>query len=207
MTSVTDRPLRADAARNAERIVRAAREIYAEFGPDAPMDAVARRARVGERTLYRRFPTKGELARAVIDDSIAENLSPVIERARRNRNPLRGLTDLIEAAIALGAREHNVLTVARKEGSLTDVSTKLDETLADLTRRAQQAGLVRADLVADDLPRIIAMLNSVLTTMDPASDGWRRYVLLMLDAISTSTPRRLPSAVAIQYQPLGDWPM
>ncbi len=207
MTSVTDRPLRADAARNAERIVRAAREIYAEFGPDAPMDAIARRAGVGERTLYRRFPTKGELARAVIDDSIAENLSPVIERARRNRNPLRGLTDLIEAAIALGAREHNVLTVARKEGSLTDVSTKLDETLADLTRRAQQAGLVRADLVADDLPRIIAMLNSVLTTMDPASDGWRRYVLLMLDAISTSTPRRLPSAVAIQYQPLGDWPM
>ena len=207
MTSVADRPLRADAARNAERIVRAAREIYAEFGPDAPMDAIARRAGVGERTLYRRFPTKGELARAVIDDSIAENLSPVIERARRNRNPLRGLTDLIEAAIALGAREHNVLTVARKEGSLTDVSTKLDETLADLTRRAQQAGLVRADLVADDLPRIIAMLNSVLTTMDPASDGWRRYVLLMLDAISTSTPRRLPSAVAIQYQPLGDWPM
>ena len=207
MTAVTDRPLRADAARNAERILRAAREAYVELGPDAPMDVIARRAGVGERTLYRRFPTKGELARAVIDDSIAENLSPVIERARRNRNPLRGLTDLIEAAIALGAREHNVLTVARKEGSLTDVSTKLDETLADLTRRAQQAGLVRADLVAEDLPRIIAMLNSVLTTMDPASDGWRRYVLLMLDAISTSAPRRLPSAVAIQYQPLGDWPM
>jgi hypothetical protein len=43
--------------------------------------------------------------------------------------------------------------------------------------------------------------------MDPASDGWRRYILLMLDAISTPTPRRLPAAVAIQYQPLGDWPM
>jgi AcrR family transcriptional regulator len=151
------------------------------------MNAIARRAGVGERTLYRRFPTKGELARAVIDDSIAENLSPVIERARRNRNPLRGLTDLIEAAIALGAREHNVLTVARKEGSLTDVSTKLDETLADLTRRAQEAGLIRADLVADDLPRINAMLNSVLWTMDPRSDGWRRYVLLMLDAMSPHT--------------------
>lgn len=207
VTAVSDRPLRADAARNAERIVRAAREIYADLGPDAPMDAIARRAGVGERTLYRRFPTKGELARAVIDECIAEDLSPVIERARRSRNPLRGLADLIEAAIALGAREHNVLAVARKAGSLTDVSTQLDETLADLTRRAQQAGLVRADLVADDLPRIIAMLHSVLTTMDPASDGWRRYVLLMLDAISTSAPRRLPSAVAIQYQPLGDWPV
>ena len=207
MTAVEDRPLRADAARNAERILRAAREAYAELGPDAPMDAIARRAGVGERTLYRRFPTKGELARAVIDESIAENLSPAIERARRSRNPLRGLADLIEAAMALGAREHNVLVAARKAGSLTDVSTQLDEALAELTRRAQEAGLIRADLVADDLPRINAMLNSVLWTMDPASDGWRRYVLLMLDAMSTPTPRRLPRAVAIEYQPrLDDWP-
>ena len=160
---MADRPLRADAARNAERILRAAREIYAELGPDAPMDAIARRAGVGERTLYRRFPTKGELARAVIDQSIAENLSPVIERARRSRNPLRGLADLIEAAMALGAREHNVLAAARQAGSLTDVSIQLDEALAELTRRAQQAGLIRADLVADDLPRIVAMLNSVLS--------------------------------------------
>ena len=206
MTAVADRPLRADAARNADRIVRAAREAYAELGPDAPMDVIASRAGVGERTLYRRFPTKGELARAVIDRSIAENLSPVIERARRSRNPLRGLANLIEAGMALGAREHNVLAAARKAGSLTDVSTQLDEALAELTRRAQQAGLIRDDLVADDLPRINAMLNSVLWTMDPASDGWRRYVLLILDAMSTPAPRRLPRAVAIEYQPrLDDW--
>lgn len=203
-----DRPLRADAARNAERILRAAREIYAEIGPDAPMDAIARRAGVGERTLYRRFPTKGELARAVIDEVIAQELSPAIERARRSRNPLRGLTDLLEAAIALGAREHNVLAVARKEGSLTDVSTHLDETLADLTRRAQQAGLVRADMVADDLPRIIAMLNSVLWTMDLGSDGWRRYVALMLDAITADQRRPLPPAAALRYGAgSSDWPL
>jgi hypothetical protein len=45
--------------------------------------------------------------------------------------------------------------------------------LEDLTRRAQEAGLVRADLVPEDLPRVVAMLNGVLTTMDPVSDGWR----------------------------------
>jgi AcrR family transcriptional regulator len=208
VTAIADRPLRADAARNADRIVRAAREVYAELGPDAPMDAIARRAGVGERTLYRRFPTKGELARAVIDQSIAENLSPVIERARKRNNPLRGLADLIEAAMALGAREHNVLVVARKAGSLTDVSTQLDETLADLTRRAQDAGLVRPDVVADDLPRINAMLNSVLWTMDPSSDGWRRYVALILDALTTTKPRRLPPAVPLQFaESLDEWPM
>ena len=208
MTVVTDRPLRADAARNADRILRAARDVYAELGPDAPMDTIARRAGVGERTLYRRFPTKGELARAVIDQSIAETLSPVIERALRSRNPLRGLAKLIEAAIALGAREHNVLTAARQNGSLTDVSVQLDAALAELTRRAQEAGLVRADLVADDLPRMVAMLYSVLATMDPASDGWQRYVALMIDAISTSNPSRLPRAVPIQYaQTLEEWPI
>jgi AcrR family transcriptional regulator len=207
VTAVQDRPLRADAARNAERILRAAREVYGELGPDAPMDVIARRAGVGERTLYRRFPTKGELARAVIDQSIAETLAPVIERATSNRNPLRGLTDLIEAAIALGAREHNVLAAALKAGTLTDVSVQLDTALEDLTCRAQEAGLVRADVVAEDLPRIIAMLNGVLSTMDPSSDGWRRYVFLMIDAMSTPTPRTLPRAVAIQYQLRpDDWP-
>ncbi len=207
MTAVADRPLRADAARNAERILRAARDAYAELGPDAPMEDIARRAEVGERTLYRRFPTKGELARAVIDQSIAEHLSPVITRALRSRNPLRGLTDLIEAAIALGAREHNALAAALKAGTLTDVSAQLDAALEELTRRSQEAGLIRTDLVPEDLPRIVAMLNGVLSTMDPASDGWRRYVTLMLDALSTPTPRRLPRAVAIDYQPrLDDWP-
>lgn len=207
MTAVAHRPLRADAARNAERILSAARDIYAELGPDAPMDLIARRAGVGERTLYRRFPTKGELARAVIDASIAETLSPVIERALRNRNPLRGLTDLIEAAVGLGAREHNVLAAALKAGTLTDVSAQLDAALEDLTRRAQKAGMIRADLVAEDLPRIVAMLNGVLPTMDPSSDGWRRYVLLMIDAMSTPTPHKLPRAVGIEFQPrLEDWP-
>jgi AcrR family transcriptional regulator len=208
VTVVTDRPLRADAARNADRILRAAREVYAELGPDAPLEAIARRAGVGERTLYRRFPTKGELARAVIDQSIAETLSPVVHRALRSRNPLRGLAKLIEAAIALGAREHGALTAARRAGSLTGVSMELDAALAELTRRAQAAGLVRADLVADDLTRMIAMLYGVLATMDPASDGWRRYVALMVDAMATVNPSRLPRAAPIRYaEPLDEWPI
>src|SRR6202008_2729178 len=103
VTAVEDRPLRADAARNAERILRAAREGYGELGPDAPVEAVARRAGVGERTLYRRFPTKADLVRAALDQSVAEDLMPAIDAARPADDPLRGLTQLIEAAIALWA--------------------------------------------------------------------------------------------------------
>jgi AcrR family transcriptional regulator len=207
--SVADRPLRADAARNAERILRAAREVYAELGPEAPIEAIARRAGVGERTLYRRFPTKGDLVRAALDQSIAEDLSPVIEEARRAVDPLGGLTELIEAALSLGVREHNILAAARKTGSLTpDVSTDLYDALEDLLRRAQQEGLVRADLVPDDLPRIVAMLHSVLWTMDIDSDGWRRYVVLMLDAVTTGGQRRLPPSAPFRFNPnTGDWPL
>jgi AcrR family transcriptional regulator len=202
VTAVSDRPLRADAARNAERILRAARETYGELGPDAPIEAIARRAEVGERTLYRRFPTKGELIRAALDQSIAEDLMPAIEKARSADDPLRGLTRLIEAAISLGAREHNLLTAARKAGSLTpDISTSHYDTLDELTRRGQQAGVVRADLVADDLPRLIAMLYSVLFTMDSDSDGWRRYVALIIDAITVTDRRSLPRSTPLRYAP------
>ncbi|MDT5136905.1 MAG: hypothetical protein QOD58_1167 [Mycobacterium sp.] len=203
MTAVEDRPtLRADAARNVERILRAAREIYGEIGPDAPVEAVARRAGVGERTLYRRFPTKGELVRAALDQSIDEELTPAIEGARRTEDPLRGLTQLIEAAITLGARDQNLLIAARRAGSLTpDVSDTLNEALGELIRRGQQAGRIRADLVPDDLPRLVAMLYSVLSTMDSTSDGWRRYVALIIDAISNDERQPLPPAPVFYFAP------
>jgi AcrR family transcriptional regulator len=209
MTAVADRPLRADAARNVERILRAARDVYGELGPDAPVEAIARRAGVGERTLYRRFPTKADLVRAALDQSIAEDLTPAIEDAGRADDPLRGLARLIEAAIALGAREQNLLTAAHRAGSLTaDISDSLNVALGDLVRRGQQAGIVRAELVSDDLPRLIGMLYSVLSTMEPTSDGWRRYVALILDAISTDERQPLPPAPAFRYahEP-NSWPL
>ncbi|AFC53827.1 MULTISPECIES: TetR/AcrR family transcriptional regulator [Mycobacterium] len=209
MTAVEDRPLRADAARNVERILRAAREVYGELGPDAPVEAVARRAGVGERTLYRRFPTKADLVLAALEQSIAEDLTPVIDAARRAKDPLRGLTQLIEAAISLGAREHSLLAAARRAGSLTsDISMSLNAALAELAREGQRLGRIRADLVSDDLPRLIAMLFSVLSTMDSDSDGWRRYVALVVDAISVDERRPLPPAAELRYtlQPDG-WPL
>jgi AcrR family transcriptional regulator len=208
MTAVEDRPLRADAARNAERILRAARAVYGERGPDAPIEAVARRAGVGERTLYRRFPAKADLVRAALDQGIAEDLTPAIEAARRVDDPLRGLNQLIEAAIGLGARERHLLTAAQRAGSLTaDISDSLNEALNQLVHRGQQAGVIRADLVTEDILRIIGMLYSVLSTMEPNSDGWRRYVALMLDAISTNERQPLPPATAFHALEPNNWPL
>jgi AcrR family transcriptional regulator len=208
MTAVADRPLRADAARNVERILRAAREVYGELGPDAPMEAVARRAGVGERTLYRRFPAKADLVRAALDQGIAEHLTPAIVDARRDSDALRGVTRLVEAAIALGAREQSLLIAAQRAGSLTaDISDSLIEALSELVRRGQQDGSIRSDLVAEDLLRVIGMLYSVLSTMAPGSDGWRRYVALILDAISTNERQALPPAPAFRAPEPTNWPL
>ena len=61
-----------------------------------------------------------------------------------------------------------------------------------MSAKASESARVRADLVSDDLPRLIAMLYSVLATMDSDSDGWRRYAALIIDAISISGAQPLP---------------
>lgn len=193
MTTEPERALRADAARNAELILCAAREAFADFGPEAPLEEIARRAGVGIRTLYRRFPCKEDLVRAVLAQSIAEALSPAIKQALADDNPLRGLTSLIEATLAMVSRECNTLAAANNSGALTaELTAPLLASLTDLTAQAQQAGLIRTDLVPEDMHRIMGMLISVLWGMEPHSDGWRRYVSLILDALSPIGASPLP---------------
>ncbi|MET7339383.1 helix-turn-helix domain-containing protein [Nonomuraea sp. NPDC005650] len=207
MATDTERPLRADAARNAQRILRTARAAFADLGPDAPLEEIARRADVRIRTLYNHFPSKADLVRAALDQSINEDLAPAVERALADHNPLHGLLNLIEAAMSLAARELNTLAAARNAGTLTaEVYTPFYECLTTLAQRAQDTGRIRADLVPDDLPRIMAMLTSTLWTMDPATDGWRRYLALMLEGLAPATTSPLPPPVTLlKEQRAGDW--
>ncbi|BBY20164.1 hypothetical protein MSTO_03690 [Mycobacterium stomatepiae] len=100
------------------------------------------------------------------------------------------------------------MIAAQRAGSLTaDISDSLNDALTELVRRGQRAGAVRADLVAEDILRLIAMLYSVLSTMDPNSDGWRRYVALMLDAISTGERQPLPPAAPYHMSEPDSWPL
>ncbi|MEQ0558293.1 helix-turn-helix domain-containing protein [Amycolatopsis sp. NEAU-NG30] len=200
MTAETPRRPRADAARNSGKILRAAREAYAEIGPDAPMEEIARRAGVGIATLYRHFPNKEELATAALEQKAAEEMSPAIDRALADDDPMRGMTALLEAMASLGSREHSTFAAVRHYGSLSpEISTPYYEALLVLVRRAQLAGLVRADLVPDDLHRITVMLLSVLWTMPPASEGWKRYVTLVLDGLSPARPSSLPPAAPLWH--------
>ncbi|WP_086663644.1 TetR/AcrR family transcriptional regulator [Lentzea kentuckyensis] len=198
MTTESERPLRADAARNAERIVRTARAVFADQGPDALLEEIARRADVRIRTLYNRFPSKADLVRAALDQAISEDLTPAAAQALADESPLRGLVSLIEAAMGLAARELNTLTAARDAGMLTaEVYTPFYESLTLLARRAQDDGLLRADLVPEDLSRLMAMLTSTLWTMDANVDGWRRYLALMFEGLTPAAAKPLPAPVTL----------
>ncbi|MDH6544785.1 helix-turn-helix domain-containing protein [Streptomyces sp. SPB4] len=194
MPTDTPRPLRADAARNVEKIVRAARDVYAEQGPEAPLDEIARRAGVGIATLFRRFPDKAALLRAVLDQQFTQDVLPVIDRALVDEDARRGLTTVIEAALTSAADEHHVLTAARNAGVFTaETSARFFDALDPLVVRGQRDGVIRADLVPDDVQRVMGMLVSVLWTMDPAEGGWRRYVTLVLDGLSPAAATPLPN--------------
>ncbi|MFD0410531.1 TetR/AcrR family transcriptional regulator [Kitasatospora sp. NPDC127116] len=187
------RLLRADAARNAEKIVRAAREVFAEQGPDAHLDDVARRAGVGAATLFRRFPDKAALLRAVLDQRFGEHVRPVIQAAAHDADPASGLVRVLEAALESVAGDYNVLAAARAAGVLTPATgEEFFAALDALLARGQDAGVIRADLVPDDLHRIVVMLVSVLWTMEAREDGWRRYLALVLDGLSPAGARPLP---------------
>ncbi|MET9249613.1 helix-turn-helix domain-containing protein [Nonomuraea sp. NPDC003709] len=199
MTTDSSRPLRADAIRNSEKLLRAARQVWAEQGPDAPLEEIARRAGVGIATLYRRFPDKAVLARNALDQSFTEDIAPAIEQAMSDDDPKRGLVTVLEATLSVAAREHNTVAAARDSGAITrEAGTRSFESLTLLARRAQEAGLIRADLVPDDMPRIMVMLVGLMWTMDPHSDGWRRYLSLILDALAPDAATPLPAAVPLQ---------
>jgi AcrR family transcriptional regulator len=188
------RPLRADARRNRDRILDAARHAFAEQGLDVSNEEIARRARVGAGTRYRRFPTKQALTEALFEQRLDE-LEPVSRRALAGDDGWAGLVELLHAAIALQARDQGFLeTVAERLGPElpSDLRERLFGPMAALLARAQAAGDARADLDADDLPVLLRMAgSSTARRIDgrPMDADWPRYVALLLDGLRAPPAR------------------
>ena len=155
MEEVNVRPLRADAARNRARVLDAARTAFAEAGLDVGVEEIARRAGVGKGTLYRRFPTKEALVRAIFEDILDE-----IERARRRGRGRAGrLGRRSRATCARPPRMqasnqgfYDVVAQRLGAAALTDEQRqRVIDATARMLKRAQDAGVVRADLVPEDV--------------------------------------------------------
>jgi AcrR family transcriptional regulator len=187
--------LRVDAERNRQRIVAAARAVFAECGIEVPIEDVARRAGVGVGTHYRRYPTRGELIAAAFE----EKMNAYAEAARQalgDPDPWRGFCGYVERVCAMQAGDKGFTTVL----TMTFPTAKRFEDdrvrgLADFTElidRAKAAGGLRADFVAEDLPMFLMANAGVLAaTADAAPDTWRRLVGYLLQACAASAAQPL----------------
>ncbi len=181
------RPLRRDAERNRQRILRAAAEIFTEQGLQATLDDVARRAGVGVGTVYRRFPDKEALAGALF----AERLNALVtlaEGALADPDEWGSLVSFLEQAGGLLAADRGLrqlfMFATYGRDRVGQARARMQPLVTKLVTRAQAAGVVRADLRPTDVPLIEFMLAGVAEyARDTRPDVWRRYLALVLDGL------------------------
>ncbi|MFI8353852.1 TetR/AcrR family transcriptional regulator [Streptomyces cyaneofuscatus] len=166
-----ERPMRADARRNHERLVGVARTAFAEHGTEASLEDIARQAGVGIGTLYRHFPHRHALLNAVFQDALRSLLDRSRELAGAEA-PCRALVDWLGAIVA-HAGEYRGLARALMSASqdetsaLTQCHLPLREAGAGLLRRAQESGSVRADVSIDDL---LQLTNAIALAAEQSPD-------------------------------------
>jgi AcrR family transcriptional regulator len=197
--AVVRKPLRADAARNVDKIILAARQCFREHGPDVPLQTIAATAGVGPATLFRNFADKEELVLAALNRQLRESVDPVIVEAVAGMDAAAGLLRVIESIMAAASADANLLgAVAGRRELLTGITGSLMESIGVLLVRGQGQGTLRSDISLTDMFRLLAMLIGVVDTMEPGSDAWRRPVALIEDAIRTErTGRPLPAFVPL----------
>ena len=193
------RPLRADAARNRARVLDAARTAFAEVGLDVGVEEIARRAGVGKGTLYRRFPTKEALVRAIFED-ILEEIDRIVSDAEAEPDAWTAFTTYLAATARMQASNQGFYdVVAQRLGAAAlsgEQRRRVTDSTARILERAQQAKVVRDDLVPED---VTIMLRMIGATTRPAPDGsamddhWPRFLGLLQDAIRPGAATPLPA--------------
>jgi AcrR family transcriptional regulator len=182
------RPLRADAARNRARVLEVAYETFAADGLAVPIDEIARRAGVGAGTVYRHFPTKEDLYRAVVEDRIRH----IVDEGRAlvaADDPGEALfTFLRSMVLQWGATDRGLSDALAGFG--IDVETVIPEAevdflgmLGDLLRAAQKAGTVRRDV---DVPDVKAMLVGLQAMQSYNDEAAQRLTDAVLDGLRAS---------------------
>jgi AcrR family transcriptional regulator len=181
-----DRPLRADAQRNRDKVLRAAREAFAASGYGVPLDEIAARAGVGPGTVYRHFPTKEALFEAVVTARLEDLLEDGRRRARTD-DPEAAFFGFMARVAEEGMAKRDLPDAIVASGPLREqFSAALDE----LLRRAQEAGAVRDGITTGDL---IALLKGLFASAKDEPDPARyRRLLAVVTAGLRARPELAP---------------
>jgi AcrR family transcriptional regulator len=178
------RPRRKDAALNHERLVQAAREVFAKQGLSATLEDIAKHAGVGVGTVYRNFASKREIVDTLYNESLDAVLADV-HRAIAIEDPWLAITTLFETAAEHQARDRGLCELMLgSEGAVADDTVAgFVALLTPLFDRAHAAGVLRPDVSVHDVAPIFAMLNAVYGFDDADPEAWRRYLAVMLDGL------------------------
>ncbi|MCR6486894.1 TetR/AcrR family transcriptional regulator [Amycolatopsis sp. OK19-0408] len=172
------RTLRADARRNREALVAAAREVFGAKGVDAPLDEIARRAEVAIGTLYNRFPTRADLVEAAFLPTL-EEARAAVDEALECEDPWDGFVLFLERSVLMQVSDRGFTEVCSR---VFDPASGLEKAkqanafrINRIIARAQEAGALRKDFRGEDLAIVFAAAT--------ATPGWRRALGMVLDGL------------------------
>jgi len=198
-TEICDRPLRKDAERNRQRILDAARELFAQDGLGVTLNDVAHRAGVGVGTVYRRFPDKAQLIEELFEQQVSE-LVGLMEEALQDPDPWRGLTGFLRRNLELQTRDRAfreiIVSTPESTQRLHRIRQRMFPLGAQLVQRAKESGALRADFGPSDVPMMFLMLSAVLdAARDVQPELWRRYLEVFIQGLRADPgpPEELPT--------------
>ncbi len=181
-----DRPMRADARRNYERLLDAARKVFSDQGGGASMEAIAKQAGVGVGTLYRHFPKRIDVVEAVYRDDV-QSLVDAANTGAMRMDPWDALERWLRSYVDFARTKRTFLNelheAFEKNPDLKSVSRdRIWAACGQVLRRAQEASVARSDITADDLMQLVGpmCINATLTP-----EQAERVLPLVLDGLKT----------------------
>jgi AcrR family transcriptional regulator len=181
--------VRKDAVRNRDRLISAARTVFADRGIDATLDDIAREAGVGTGTAYRHFPNKKVIAAEILADATRQ-IATDAEDALSIDDPWDAVVAFFENTSARLAADRGLYQNLAGRANVDDKTRIWPHIVDGITRlfdRAKQAGMMRADAEPEDAGVVFAMLGVAFST-----GTWRRYLALLLDGLRATEQPELP---------------
>src|SRR3984885_8292924 len=175
----TARKPRADAVRNRERVLEAAKAVFSAGGPDASLEAVAKRAGVGIGTLYRHFPTREDLFEAVYRREV-QQLTELAEKLKNEADPVEALRRWLQSCVTFIATKKGMLTALALtvDGSseiYAGTFERLINAVGALLARATAAGEIRSDISAEDV-----LCSLIFLCLLHEKPGWQDSVMRLV---------------------------
>jgi AcrR family transcriptional regulator len=192
-----ERMLRADARRNREAVIEAAKRLFAEEGLDAQMPDVATAAKVGVGTVYRHFPAKDDLIAALAEERF-RRLADRAREALAEPDAWEAFREYLRFAGEIQAEDQGLCDVMGSRPEIMSAAafaSGLDQLAAQLVRRAQETGKLRDDLEWEDVPMIACGIGQIASFKEnhPAAGRWERLLAIVIDGLQAPARDPLPA--------------